>query len=331
MGASCSATDTRPSTESALSPVHRLETFPSLKGIFPQWDDATLRDVILKCDGEEDTAVDHLLTWGNQDSDEIPKGKGKGPCVLRRVGYDTFMLAHFVRHTTVESNVISLQAAAKFIAQAQAAKKAVMKRKVDRGCESELVVVPSVDQKTPDSISLGDKMESGLHLMNERLRFLNLRMVEMKDDGNCQFRAISYELFGTQRHHATVRATAVNHLRNNGDTFSFYVGEKKEWQMYLKSMSINRAWGDELTITAAAQAFDVNIYVVTTEKSNWLLHYSASSDDEEPTSGDVGENQKGGECVEGPEKIKAKTTKRVLFLLYISPIHYNVIAPPKLS
>jgi hypothetical protein len=30
--------------------------------------------------------------------------------------------------------------------------------------------------------------------------------VEMQDDGNCQFRALSHELYGTQKHHERVRA-----------------------------------------------------------------------------------------------------------------------------
>ena len=42
-----------------------------------------------------------------------------------------------------------------------------------------------------------------------RLRSLGLASVEMEGDGNCQFRAIADQLFGSQSHHAFVRSLAV--------------------------------------------------------------------------------------------------------------------------
>ena len=61
---------------------------------------------------------------------------------------------------------------------------------------------------------------------------------------------------------------------------------------------------DELTLRAAAEAFSVTIHVVTTEHDNWLLRY-----DSQEGGGDAGDFQ------------------RRLFLCYVSPIHYNVVAP----
>jgi len=146
-------------------------------------------------------------------------------------------------------------------------------------------------------------------------------MVEMNDDGNCQFRAISYELFGTQEHYPAVRAAVVKYLRNNGELFSFYVGEENDWQLYLQAMSRDRTWGDELTITAAAKVFNVAIHVVTTEEANWLLRYGA----------DDGEKERFNESQTIADEREVGMVKggvqRELFLLYISPIHYNVIAP----
>jgi hypothetical protein len=34
-------------------------------------------------------------------------------------------------------------------------------------------------------------------------------------------------------------------------------------------MSITRTWGDELTLRAAAEYYQVTIHVTTTEKENW--------------------------------------------------------------
>ena len=49
-------------------------------------------------------------------------------------------------------------------------------------------------------------------------------------------------------------------------------------------------------------AYDVDIFVITTEASNFHLHYRSPS---------------------------ASETPRRLFLSYVSPIHYNVVAPSR--
>ena len=55
----------------------------------------------------------------------------------------------------------------------------------------------------------------------------------MADDGNCQFRALAHELYGDQERHALVRERVVTHLRENADSYSFFVGDLPEWEEYL--------------------------------------------------------------------------------------------------
>jgi hypothetical protein len=305
----------------------------------------------VKYDGREDDIVDHLLTWGNFDKKQSKESSSAQPSTLNREGYDTFMRTHLIRHTTPASNIISIQAAVKFTAQALSAKKVVAKRKLENGCESEVAFVSAGD-KNKKQIELRtesgedrdghrvNQILDGLELMKERLCFLNLRMVEMDDDGNCQFRAISYELFGSQQHHHVVRTRIVTHLRAHSHMFSFYVGEDEEWLRYLEKMSRKQTWGDELTLTAASQAFHVNIHLITTEQCNWLLHYNdegitnidGKSNDSVPGNSNDGNghDDKSEDGMQPPLAKKAKV-KRDLFLMYISPIHYNVVAPPRLS
>lgn len=338
MGAACSsslsnaAKQELPQQPSGKTSVPKLDSIDSLRGIFPQWDEVSLRGVMLKCEGSPDQAVDLLLTWGSEDNVKQQKHPKLTKCspstpviVLPRQGYDVFMRSHLLRHTTPASNILSIQAAAKFISQARLAKKVVAQRRADSGCESAVALLS--DKVTENRMSSDttctspreDKILDGLQLMKERLDFLNLRMVTMEDDGNCQFRAISYELYGSQSYHYIVRDKVIQHLRSNSDTFSFYVGEESDWIQYLKKMSMDRTWGDELTITAASQVFAVNIHVITTEKSNWLLHYGT----------DDGGDKGGGDPADSSERESATGKTRDVFLLYISPIHYNVVAPPQ--
>lgn len=322
MGSACS-TSTPLQTPPEPKSVPTLESMKTLRCLFPQWDDISLREVVLKCHGREDETINHLLSWGNQDNTEIDSSDTE-ILVLNRQGYDIFMSFHLLRHPTAMSALLTIQAAAKFLAQARLAKRVVAQRRTERGCTADVAFVPKtppVEIYNSDCTSIKvqegllDSLEDGLYLMKQRLDFVNLRMVVMEDDGNCQFRAISYELFGTQRFHHIVRKKVVQHLKSRSDTFSFYVGDDKDWESYLQRMSVPRTWGDELTLTAASEVFHANIHVITTEKSNWLLHYT--DDSTGPSRGDA--------------SLISSQPKRELFLMYICPIHYNVVAPPELS
>jgi len=125
----------------------------------------------------------------------------------------------------------------------------------------------------------------------------------MKDDGNCQFRALSYECFGDQTWHLCIRRHVCDLMAaRRGDFEAFF--PTGEFDVYLRGMRRPGTWGDELTLRAAADLLDVSAFVVTSEEENWLLKYEPSSD--------------GGEATRGV---------RTIFLAYISPIHYNAIEP----
>ena len=151
------------------------------------------------------------------------------------------------------------------------------------------------------------KIREGLKLLQQRCEFIEVDVQHMEDDGNCQFRALAHELYGDQQHHAHIRKQVVEHLKAHPDEYSFFVGDESEWQDYLRKMSFDRSWGDELTIRAAADALGCLVHVVTTEKDNWLLKY--------------GEEQNAG----------SSDQKRECFLAYVNPIHYNVIIPQNKS
>lgn len=135
--------------------------------------------------------------------------------------------------------------------------------------------------------------------LEKRLRRLKLKHIEMMDDGNCQFRAISKQLYGTQRYHWKVRATVVEHMSNNLVDFSPFLGGELHAKRYLETMALNRTWGDELTLRACADAYQVTIHVVTSSPENWYLRYPPGN----------------------------HAPRKHIYIAYISPIHYNSIAP----
>lgn len=144
---------------------------------------------------------------------------------------------------------------------------------------------------------------AGVALLESRLAKMRLRTERMGDDGNCQFRALSHNLFGSQDHHAAVRERCVDRISRRSDEYSFLFESDAEFRAYVRDMRRNRTWGDELTLRACADAFGVRIHVVQSTKENWNLVY------------------------EPGEEADADGGSKRLFLSYISPVHYNAIVP----
>ena len=136
-------------------------------------------------------------------------------------------------------------------------------------------------------------------VLSKRLEFHGLRTIEIDGDGNCQFRAVSQQLFGSEEHHMLVRERAVSYMIERKAEFScFFPG--RAFDRYLTKMARSREWGDELTLRAICNALGVAIHVITSTSENWYLKYTP---DEQQTA-------------------------KQIFLGYVAPAHYNAFGLP---
>ena len=110
---------------------------------------------------------------------------------------------------------------------------------------------------------------------------------------------MSAELFGSEAHHAHVRARAIAWMARRADEYRHFVGDDEQWAAYLRKMACSRTWGDELTLRAIVDGFGVVAHLITSDAEHWHSVYAAPS---------------------------AQADARVLFLAYIAPIHYNTLA-----
>ena len=134
-------------------------------------------------------------------------------------------------------------------------------------------------------------------MLARRLAALQLEAVAVRDDGACQFRAFSQQLYGTQDLHRAVRLAVVAHMRSESHFFGAMFDDG-ELEPYLEGMGRSRSWGDELTLRAFADAFCVCVHVVASTDTNWHLVYS-------PPEG--------------------TPPKKHVFLTYLSPVHYDAL------
>lgn len=135
----------------------------------------------------------------------------------------------------------------------------------------------------------------------ERLQKLKLDMFVMEGDGNCQFRSVSFNLYGSEHHHLLVRRRALDHMRQHAPEYEPFLGDAAAWAYYLKEMACFSTWGDELTLRAICDSYGFVFNVVTSEQHNWLMRYT-------------------------PQVLqKYDGSPKEIFLTYIAPCHYNAI------
>ena len=99
------------------------------------------------------------------------------------------------------------------------------------------------------------KEAAALDYMNltDRLKHYGLREKKVRGDGNCQFRALSDQLFGTPDRYVEVRRMAIGQLKQSPDDYSPYVPEA--FDAYVSTMAKDGEWGDHVTLQAAADVY----------------------------------------------------------------------------
>ncbi|KAG0583118.1 hypothetical protein KC19_3G111300 [Ceratodon purpureus] len=155
--------------------------------------------------------------------------------------------------------------------------------------------IPHVPRVNSD-IPLGDSW-SDKERLSDRISYYGLAERQMDGDGNCQFRALSDQLYRTPDHHMSVRAQVVSQLAEAPDSYSSHV--PMDYNQYLENMARDGEWGDHVTLQAAADFFGMKISLITSFKDSCFI-----------------------EIIPVQQK-----SQRGLFLSFWSEIHYNSIIP----
>lgn len=75
-------------------------------------------------------------------------------------------------------------------------------------------------------------------------------------DGNCLFRAISHQLYGTDAHHDIVRQKCLDYMEMNSSFFSqFVIGGAELFPVYIAAKRKNGCWGDDPEIQAICEMY----------------------------------------------------------------------------
>lgn len=98
-------------------------------------------------------------------------------------------------------------------------------------------------------------------------QFFNLKIT---GDGNCQFRAIADQIYMNEQDFALVRENAVSWLTENenfevdkGTKISEFLFDFPSWDAYCDEMAQDGVWGDQLTLMAIAEKFQVRLWILS--------------------------------------------------------------------
>ncbi|CAN7069728.1 OVARIAN TUMOR DOMAIN-containing deubiquitinating enzyme 9 isoform X2 [Brassica rapa] len=125
--------------------------------------------------------------------------------------------------------------------------------------------VPKINGELPSE----DEQVSDHQRLSQRLQLYGLVENKIQGDGNCQFRALSDQLYRSPEHHSAVREQVVNQLAYNREMYEGYV--PMAYNDYLKTMKRNGEWGDHVTLQAAADWFGVRMFVITSFKDTCYI------------------------------------------------------------
>ena len=107
---------------------------------------------------------------------------------------------------------------------------------------------------------------SSMSVLTTRLARIGRKPVNTIGDGNCFFRSVSHQLYGTGDRHPQIRALAIQHLINSPEHFVEY-NTDQSWLQYLQSMSRLGTWADNIIIQAVANTNNLRINITTTVRS----------------------------------------------------------------
>jgi hypothetical protein len=119
------------------------------------------------------------------------------------------------------------------------------------------------------------KLESGT------INVKKLKLRDVKRDGNCGYRALSYLLTGTEEFHWVIRLKVMSHIAENGDKIRgiWTVAVKEEFQKRYQQLADKRPrgvaddhWAGNNDFCGFASLTNINVFVNSEKTEKWVPH-----------------------------------------------------------
>ncbi|KAH7649595.1 cysteine protease [Cryptosporidium bovis] len=148
----------------------------------------------------------------------------------------------------------------------------------------------------------------------------------MKNDGNCLFRAISFQLYETDEYHEIIRSFCMDFVEINKDSYSNFVSEYLNVESYISEKRKLGVWGDNIEIQAMSELYHIPIYIYHLDCAYGGLNEKCDGPESYELFCKVLPNFKPQiEDKELFEKMngKSKASNKPIRLLYYQDVHYD--------
>ncbi len=95
------------------------------------------------------------------------------------------------------------------------------------------------------------------------------KMHDVKRDGNCFFRAVSHQLYGTEDQHGQIRSDGIDYIKKFKNKFQEFLEE--DIDAYIERMSKDSEWCDHIIMQAVASARNLAINVIQPKNKELVL------------------------------------------------------------
>lgn len=101
---------------------------------------------------------------------------------------------------------------------------------------------------------------------------------DVSNDGNCFFRAVSDQLYGSEDYHMKLRERTCDYLTAHKDHYRLFVDDGQTFDDYVAEMRNDGVWADNLELQAISMACNVNIRVHQSGKPSYDIRNHTAKD-----------------------------------------------------
>ena len=121
----------------------------------------------------------------------------------------------------------------------------------------------SEEQQIQQAMAMSREQQDG-QLRSEEMLIMSLatrgkKMLQMRDDGNCLFRALAFRAWGSAERYEEVRSIIVTYIGSHSAKFEAFC--PYDFQSYLVQMGLDREYGTNLEIQAFSDCFERTVHI----------------------------------------------------------------------